>query len=506
MSDLAVRTANQPITTQITLRDAAMPVFRQRQLALLVFLGILCGAVLTAILLPRKYEAEMKILLIRDRADSVVTPDPNAAPPVATISAISEEDINSEVELLKSRDLLEQVVRSCDLVPKRPSLPQRFGDLLRGAPTTDDTRLAESVQQLEDRLTVEPMKKSNLIRVAYPSRDPQQSARVLQTLATLYQEKHAAVHRPAGAFSFFNAQVDRYRDELVWAETQLENFDRQEDVVAPDQQKQLVVQQMSQFEAELQQDESSAQAARARQHTLHVQAAGTPERQTAQMRKLDNAQLLADLESTLLSLELKRADMLMKYAPEYPPVQALEIEISDARKAIAQARQSPIEEVTTDRAPTQDWIATELAKAQADQAQFEAQAVAASRAVRRYRDVAQKLDQKGTLQDDLARNVKAAEDDYLLYLHKREEARISDQLDSKRIVNVSIAEAATTPVLPTLNLAWLLVGGFFTASTASIGAAYAADRMDPSFRTPDELQRYLDTRVLAAIPTSTTDK
>ena len=56
-------------------------------------------------------------------------------------------------------------------------------------------------------------------------------------------------------------------------------------------------------------------------------------------------------------------------------------------------------------------------------------------------------------QDDLVRDVKTAEDNYLLYLRKREEARISDALDSKRIVNVSIAEAATVPALPTFGSA-----------------------------------------------------
>jgi capsular polysaccharide biosynthesis protein len=69
-------------------------------------------------------------------------------------------------------------------------------------------------------------------------------------------------------------------------------------------------------------------------------------------------------------------------------------------------------------------------------------------------------------------------------------------------VNVSIAEAATVPALPTLSLAWMLIGGFFVASVSSVGTAYAVDRLDTSFRTPDELGRYLDVKVLASIPTS----
>jgi uncharacterized protein involved in exopolysaccharide biosynthesis len=156
--------------------------------------------------------------------------------------------------------------------------------------------------------------------------------------------------------------------------------------------------------------------------------------------------------------------------------------------------------VTTDRLPAQDWIATELSRAETDRIGLNAQADATAQVVRHYQGLAQRLDTKGLEQTDLVRNVKTAEDNYLLYVRKREEARISDALDSKRIVNVAIAEAATVPALPTLQLAWILIGGFFAASVVSVGTAYAVDRLDPSFRTPDELYRYLDTRVLASIP------
>ena len=137
------------------------------------------------------------------------------------------------------------------------------------------------------------------------------------------------------------------------------------------------------------------------------------------------------------------------------------------------------------------------------EAALQAQAQATARVVRHYEDAAHKLDEQSAQQDDLIRNVKASEDNYLLYLRKREEARISDALDSKRIVNVSVAEAATVPALPTLHLGWLLIGSFFTAGIVSVGSAYAVDRLDPLFRSPDELSRYLDIRVLASIPRST---
>lgn len=504
MDELTRRTADLSHAARLTLRDMVMPIFRQRRLASLIFLGVFVGALTAGLLTPPKYEAEMKILLNRDRVDTVVTPDPNAAEVVAPVPLVSEQDINSEVELLRSRDLLESTVTASGLADQDPSpwkkSIERLRDIATGARYTPQTRIARTVQDLNDRLIVEPLKKTTVIRVAYSSGDPVLSARVLQTLSTLYQEKHAAVHRPPGAFGFFDQQAARYREELAAAETKLMNFDAAEDIVAPAVQKQLVLGQLSQFETEMAEDRATADSDIAKSKELHAEATAAPDRQTTQVRKAANAELLAQLEGTLLSLELKRSEMLMKYAPAYLPVRQVETQIEETRSAIQKARLAPVEDITTDRAPVQDWMATEIAKAQSERAQMEARAASAARLVSHYREVAKQLDHNGTMQDDLVRNVKSAEDNYLLYVRKREEARISDALDRQHIVNVSIAEAPTVPALSTLRLGWLFFGSLFAASGLSIGAAYAVDRLDPSFRTADELHRYLDVSVLASIP------
>jgi uncharacterized protein involved in exopolysaccharide biosynthesis len=503
MDSLSVPQTGNGVASPITLRDVAAPVFRQRRLASLIFIGILAGAAVSALFVSRKYEAEMKILVNRERADAVVTPNPNEANTLAAMPEVSEVDINSEVELLKSRDLLESVVLACGLESSTDSLWDRIGNRVGGARSESEARLARSVQSLDDHLIVDPLKKTTLIRVTYANGDPQVAAHVLQNLAILYQEKHAAVHRPEGAFTFFDQQATRYQAELATAEEHLRQFDRRAQITDPAAQKQLQLGELAKFQAELQQDREGAYAASERARALRVRAEAVPERQTTQIRKLDNAELLAQLEATLLSLQLKRSDMLVKYAPNYPPVREVETEIEKTQKAIAEARQEPVEEIASDRAPAQDWMATEMAKADADQAQLEGHAAATARVVRHYAEIAQQLGQEGTVQDDLARAVKIAEDNYLLYLRKREEARISDALDRKRIVNVSIAEAATVPALPAQNIGWMLIGGFFMAAVTSVGAAYAVDRMDPHFRTASELTRYLEVTVLASIPTST---
>src|SRR6202046_3293037 len=116
--DVAIRRNGSGEHLAVTLRDALMPVFRQRRLATIIFIGIFVGAVLSALLLPPTYEAEMKILVNQDRVDPVITSDADIQRGSTVVSAVSEEDLNSEVELLKSRDLLEKVVLASGLESK----------------------------------------------------------------------------------------------------------------------------------------------------------------------------------------------------------------------------------------------------------------------------------------------------------------------------------------------------------------------------------------------------
>ena len=193
------------------------------------------------------------------------------------------------------------------------------------------------------------------------------------------------------------------------------------------------------------------------------------------------------LRSNLLTLEVKRTELLEKFEPTYRPVQDVEAEIAQTRTALAEAEKSQLHEETTDRDPTYEWNREELAKAKADLAGLQARAEATALTVQSYRENARSLEQKEVAQDDLIRTVKATEDNYMLYLRKQEEARISDELDRKRIINVAIAESATVPVLPANNRALTVLIGLLLGSLTSVVVALGSEYLDPTFRTSDEL-------------------
>ena len=114
--------------------------------------------------------------------------------------------------------------------------------------------------------------------------------------------------------------------------------------------------------------------------------------------------------------------------------------------------------------------------------------------------MARQLGEDAIAQDDLISTEKAAEDSYLLYVKKQEEARMDDALDERGIVNVAIAEHPVAPALPVWSAWAVLAVGFAAAGAAGTGAAFAADYVDPAFRTPDDVLAYLHSPVLASLP------
>jgi len=268
-------------------------------------------------------------------------------------------------------------------------------------------------------------------------------------------------------------------------------------VVSARLEKEVALQKLGEFEGTLKQTHAAIAETQQRIRVLQEQAATIPTRMVTQVHNADDATLLTQIRSNLLTLEQKRTELLWKFEPSYRSVQEVEAQIAQTRVTLAVAEKSQLHDETTDRDPTYEWVREELAKAKADLASLQARAEATSLTVRSYRENARSLEQNEVTQDDLIRTVKATEENYLLYLRKEEDARISDELDRKRIINVAVAEAATVPALPSNNRSMTVLYGLLLASLTSVGLAFSSDYLDPTFRTPDEVSSFLNTPVLA---------
>ncbi len=469
-------------------REAVAAIFRHKRLAIACCVAIVLGAVIAALVMP-KYEARMKLLVKRERIDPIVAPEQGTQ--VQVQSAVSEEEMNSEAELLKADDVLRKVVVV-------NGLQTQEGGLFHSG--SQEEKIAAAVRHLRSKLNIDPGRKTSLISVTYESRDPKLAAAVLRTLGDAYLEKHMEVNRPHGQLAFFEKQAGDTKQGLSAAEAKLGQFAKQNGTVAPEIERDITLQKLNEFKFSLEQTRASIHETQNRIAELTKLQTTTPDRITTRSSRADNPQLLQQLKSTLLNLELKRTELLTKFQPTYRAVVEVDKQIADTKASIAAEDARPVREEVTDQNPTHEWIRSDLAKAKADLTSLQARERVTQSSIKEYEDRAQKLEAAGLQQQELLRNQKEEQDNYLLYSRKREEARITEALDQGKILNVAIAEKATPPALPA-HPAWMYA--FFGALAGlvfSAGLVFVAEYTDSSFRTPEELNSDLGIPVLAAIP------
>ena len=446
-------------------------------------------ATMTCVVFSARYQSHFKVLLRRGRFDPVASAQPASAMDVSR-PEISEEELNSEVELLRDEDLLKQVVVMAGLIPSDTPASDR------------ESQIEDAARNLSRHLDVEALKKSNLIQVSYRDPDPQRGARIMKALETAYMNKHTSLQRPSGEVQFFDRQTDESAKRLHDSEAEIVNFTRSSGVVSAAMERDIALQRLGEADAVKRQIDQDRVATEHSIASLKEKIKSFPSRSVTLKRWADNPELLEKFKTHLLELQLQRTDLLTRFQPSYRPVLEIDQQIEQAKTSIAAEALTPVRDETTDKDPNYEWARMELEKAEVHLQGLRAKENDASAQVSSLRSTAQQLQARSIDQQDLIRSAKADEDAYLLYRHKREEARIGDALDAQRILNVAIVEPPTAPVLPKHSTVFYFLVAFGLSVMFAVGVAFAAEYFDSTVRTPGEAQRLLEVPVLAWLPTA----
>jgi len=150
MSDHDYMTGNAGQKFGFTMHDLLAGGFRHQRVFVLTFAGILLGSIVAALVVPPKYESITKILVKRERVDPVVSSEKTN--PVMVQGSVSEEELNSEVELILSNDVLRKTVMDTGLNNRKQFL--NFWPFKH----SPEKQLALTVSHLKGDLKVEPLK------------------------------------------------------------------------------------------------------------------------------------------------------------------------------------------------------------------------------------------------------------------------------------------------------------------------------------------------------------
>ncbi|WP_088890392.1 GumC family protein [Leptolyngbya ohadii] len=167
--------------------------------------------------LKNTYEADAKLLYRIDKTSMLTGLDDqnqNQQPWDLRSLLVDQSPLNSEIEILTSRPLLQQTI-------DRLNLRNEEGEPL-------------DPEDLESRLTVKMVGAADVIQVAYEDADPKTAAAVVNTLTELYVNEKAlkSQSEALGARQFIAEQLPTTERNVREAETQLRRFREANGVVA----------------------------------------------------------------------------------------------------------------------------------------------------------------------------------------------------------------------------------------------------------------------------------
>lgn len=466
------------VTTPTKLRQIVVEaIFRRKRLFISVVFLVMALVVAGTVLVPKQYKSEAKLIVQNVRQATPLS----ATAPVhqTTQDDVSQSEINSEVDLLQS-----------------PMVEH----LAVGAPTAGvQTREAQArIAKLSQHLKVDPVHQTSLINLTYTAHTPQEANHELQRLIDAYFETRASAAHGAGAEAFFDQQLDAARRELDADQQALTDYGLKHDISDLDDEKKLQLTRVSSLQDQIAAVDSTLALHRSRQARQQAQLQSTPARSRTTERTITNQYSQERLNTSLVDLENRRAELVRRYAPSDRQIQELDDKIANTRLAISDAFTKPASETATDVNPVYQQLTAAVAMSAGEVSGLEAQRNTLQLEFEHAQNRLDELERSTTDVNALKRKLDQARTDYTLYSQRKADARVSAELDRMKLFDVSLVQppyANDQPVRPRPVL-YAITGLVFALILATLIVVYL-DASSGFIYTPGQLDTLTGMRTLA---------
>ena len=443
------------------LRDLVETVFRHRRKAAAFFLAVTLSALILLAFSPVTYTSTSKLIVHRGRESVFV--DPTAGGATLPLYKEWESEINTELEILNSRELVAEVVESMGpsifIEERPPDETGRLGSIRKAfnpvrlffrkiakaltpgnSSAKDGERIKQvnkAIQIVEKGLHIGVRPKSDIITVSYTARDPELARQVVDTLVKNYLERRIDLHQIPGGYQFFSQQTELLRKELEDTAAKILAVKKEGNLDLISDDRVALETSIEEMKASRLQVKSELAASEAR---------------VASMRSMLSQQSSENNNAILDPVEYKKLQATLR------------LEEASLAALIAQDREIGSQ---------LDGLRTNLQVIEKNEP-----------AIRR-----------------LQREQELLEEKYRKYSENREQARINQELETRKISNVTIVQHATLPeeANPSgklLKLAAALFLGFFGA----VGMAFGFDSIDPSLHSDADVVTRINRETLIELP------
>ena len=468
-------------TTQPTLKDFLTILFKRRKIITIVFLSTVFVVGLGTLLAKSEYEAKSQVLVKFGR-ENVYSP-PNEVKNYFT--RYSNEDlVLPEIELIKSRSLIEQVID--DIRPRHiyPGLDRN-----------------ETLLELQSAINAAGNANSNVITITFRHTDPKIAAMVVNKLVSIYLDQHLKIHQNPQSYVFFEEQTVLLKNKLESSEMMLKEFKSQYNLTALEDEQRILLNQIADLTNGINRLSGENADINNRIGQLRIQLKTIPKTVSQGEEVEYNPDLIRNLEEKLVELELKENELLAKYKPQSRMVTAVNNEINVIKRKLSEYQSKRYGRSHTGPNATYQRLKEDLYQNIITQ-----KANIAKQSVQKDQLITLK-NQLNALNDvevqfnHLKQKVEVDRQNYTLYLTKFEEARISNEMDKKKISNVNLIQSALAPFQPVSpKVSQRILLGLLFGFLGGIGIAFLLEYFDDTIEQPADVDKFLELPVFTSIP------
>ncbi|HEB50698.1 MAG TPA: hypothetical protein ENI89_08825 [Desulfobulbus sp.] len=458
---------NQRLSETSSLRVFLQILARHRTGVILIFLLVAGAVAVYTFVQTPAYEVNSSVM-IRYGREYVYRPvnDVEAGEVQPMRWYQPEEIINTEIEILKSKALIRQVIRQVGLEKLYPRLAEK--SLAR------DALLTMATNRFAKKLDISHVKKSSVIGLSFLHEDPQLAVQALRQVVELFKERHLQIFRNPRA-AFLEQQVAASRERLLEAEKRLQQFKQENGIYAAKDQKQLLVRQYVDLETRLLTGKNRENALQQKVASLESALQSLPE-DVSLYSEEGRSKKEGGAMQTLLNLQLEEQKLLAKYTENDPRVAAVRKEIRLVNDFLAIQDTNQRRSTRVGRSVVYQQTERDLLAARSAYAEARAGNEAMERQLQELLRKLQKLDRAEITLRDLQRAVDSSERNYRTFQDKLDSTRVEDAMDREKMVNVVVVEQPMVPVKPARPVKRLnLFVGMILGLTCGVAYAFLAE-------------------------------
>ncbi|MEL7028503.1 MAG: Wzz/FepE/Etk N-terminal domain-containing protein [Pseudomonadota bacterium] len=415
--------------------------------------------------------------------------------------SLNSDVVDTEVEVIRSRQLLKRVVRELGLIQdpefnlslQEPGLIARLNpmNVVRGAlgPAEDNLGLTDEeraalqeervVTQVLQSLRVARSGLTFVIRISVKSESPHKAAELANAIANAYlvDQMEAKFEATQRANEWLSARLSDLRDQLRISEDAVEIFRSENDLFQQDGAT-LNEQQLGQLNAQL--ALSRADRAEKQARLRRVEELLRSGRGVDAVAEVLASNVIVRLREQQAVVVRKRAELSSRYGDRHPEMIKVRRELSDLENQISAEVQRIVSGLRND------------VEAAAERER------SLERSLGQLKDGAAEDDRSRVRLRELEREAEANRALYESFLNRFKETTGQEGLQEADARKISEAIPPLKPSSPKVKLN--VAAAFAFASVLGIGLALVLERLDSGFRTAEQVESALGLMHLASIP------